>query len=90
VFGNKSDPLLAGIGYASQITQTSVNGRPAFQYRRVSDGLPPGACGVFLVIDDASAVQIEWHAGAPCTGDQTRAEWDQVLTMIESRLPAQS
>jgi hypothetical protein len=84
---SQPDPLTGRIGLFGQIKQTSVNGRPAFQYRRQSQGMPPGACGVQLAIDDASSVGFEWHAGQPCEGDQTKAHWDRALAVIESKLP---
>jgi hypothetical protein len=49
--------------------------------------MPPGACGLFLVIDDASSVQIEWHLGSPCEGDQSKDQWDRVVAAIEAKLP---
>lgn len=84
---DKSDPVLSRTGLIAQIKQTSVNGRPAFQYRRQSQNLPPGACGIFLAIDDASTVQIEWHIGSPCEGDRTKDQWEDGILTIEAKLP---
>jgi hypothetical protein len=82
-----ADQPLAGAVHIGQVTQTSVNGRPALQYRRQSPGAPPGACGIFLVVDDASSLQIEWHFGSPCEGDQMHDQWDRAVAAVEAKLP---
>nr|MDT0663363.1 DUF3558 family protein [Micromonospora sp. DSM 115978] len=84
--GDQSGPV-SNLGYTGEFTPTSLNGRSAFEYRRQTEGMPPGACGMLLAVDDASSVQFEWHAGAPCEGDQTEDHWDRSLTAIEAKLP---
>jgi hypothetical protein len=82
-----SGPLTPDLGYTGEFTPTQLNGRSAFEYRRQREGMPPGACGILLTVDDASSAQFEWHAGAPCEDDQTKVDWDRALAAIEAKLP---
>jgi hypothetical protein len=82
-----ADQSLASTVHIGQVTPTSVNGRSALQYRRQSPGAVPGACGVFLVVDDSSSVQVEWHFGSPCEADQMKDQWDRTVAAVESKLP---